>query len=258
MGAPLLLVAILLCGHALTCQCTNDVFQMEKSSCTWKCMTFALVWPGAFCAGLKKPLECIIPDAIQSWTIHGLWPMHETGCCGCWPIFRSDLEGLEPQLSRLWPTLVKSRSNMTFWKDEWNKHGTCAACVEGLNSPTQYFQATLKLRGHFDVDRAFMDASIKPTCNQTYKVADLHAALAPIAGDRFEIQCQKDKNGRELLVQLKITMYKNYTLGCDHKQPGPPAHVQTSWKDSPGHPCPQNSPVYYLPISHEHPQNPCD
>ncbi|KAJ8369142.1 hypothetical protein SKAU_G00091700 [Synaphobranchus kaupii] len=74
-------------------------------------------------------------------------------CCRCWPIFPSDLQELEPEISTLWPTLLKTKSNFTFWRDEWFKHGSCAACVEGMNSPTRYFQTSLKLRGRFDIDR---------------------------------------------------------------------------------------------------------
>lgn len=258
MAAPLLLVAILLSGPALTCQCTNDLFQIEKPFCGWECITFALMWPGAFCVGLKKSLECNIPQYIQSWTIHGLWPMYQGSCCSCWPIFPSDLEELEPEISHLWPTLLKTTSNFTFWKNEWIKHGSCAACVEGMNSPTRYFQRTLKLRGHFDIDRALMDAGIKPSCNKTYQFEDLHSALAPIIGDKYEIQCLKDDEGRELLIQVKISLFRNFTLGC-HKTPqAEPTDARTAWKASEGHPCPKDTPVFYFPISYEHPHDPCD
>lgn len=36
-------------------------------------------------------------------------------------------------------------------REEWRKHGACAACVEGMNSPLRYFQICLKLREQFDI-----------------------------------------------------------------------------------------------------------
>ncbi|KAG9340503.1 hypothetical protein JZ751_021323 [Albula glossodonta] len=128
-----------------------------------------------------------------------------------------------------------------------------------MNSPTRYFQASLKLRGRFDIDRALMDAGIKPSCNSTYKFDDLHSALAPMMGDHPEIQCLKDSQDREVVIQVKIPLFKNFTLGCHHRQGrGEPMESQTVWSQPPGHPCPRNIPLYYFPISHEHPDQPCD
>lgn len=80
-------------------------------------------------------------------------------------------------------------------KNEWQKHGVCAACVEGMNSPFRYFQICIKLRHQFDIHRLvhvhvrntqththtsksvtvcacrlLEDAGITPSCDQAYKV----------------------------------------------------------------------------------------
>lgn len=78
-------------------------------------------------------------------------------------------------------------------KDEWQKHGVCAACVEGMNSPLRYFQICIKLRHQFDIHRLvhvhvrnthmnksvmvcarrlLEDAGITPSCDQAYKVTN--------------------------------------------------------------------------------------
>ncbi|KAJ8280701.1 hypothetical protein GJAV_G00057930 [Gymnothorax javanicus] len=258
MAVPLLLVTILLCGSVLADRNADDPFQNEKSNCSWECMTFALMWPSAFCMSLTKKLECNIPQGAQSWIIHGLWPMYEEMCCECWPIFPSDLEELEPDISQLWPSLLKAKPNFVFWMQEWKKHGACAACREGFNSPTKYFQITLKLRAVFNVERALMDAGIKPSCNKTYQLEDLQAALTPLLGSIHEIQCMKDDAGRQVLIQLKVSMYQNFTLGCHQDPPRKPTDVRMSWLPSPGHPCPQGSPVYFFPISLKDPRHPCN
>uniref|UniRef100_A0A3Q3W842 Uncharacterized protein n=1 Tax=Mola mola TaxID=94237 RepID=A0A3Q3W842_MOLML len=199
----------------------------ETSFCSWKCLQFTLQWPGGFCQSLDRESLCRIPDNINSWTIHGLWPKQASGCCDCWPMFHSDVQELEAELTERWPSLLTTRSSFTFWKGEWEKHGACAACVEGINSPLRYFQLCLKLRAQFDIHRLLEDAGITPSCDRVYK-------------------------DREVWFQLKIPLSRNLTLGCDH-------HGDASgWGWSPGHPCSPQVPFYYLPIDHQQPWRPCD
>ncbi|CAB1348656.1 unnamed protein product [Coregonus sp. 'balchen'] len=136
-------------------------------------------------------------------------------------------------------------------QDEWIKHGSCAACVEGMNSPSRYFQICLKLRGRFDIDRALEDAGIKPSCNRSYQYDEVKHALAPVIGD--------DPGGREVLVQVKIPLSQNLTLGCHHEEDqGAEPQPTQLWHTSPGHPCPENSTVFHFPINHDRPHQPCD
>nr|XP_046170565.1 ribonuclease T2-like isoform X2 [Oncorhynchus gorbuscha]XP_046170566.1 ribonuclease T2-like isoform X2 [Oncorhynchus gorbuscha] len=197
------------------------------------------------------------PDMDDPWTMSPSKDNEES-------VFRrhsSFFQELDPKLSQLWPSLLKTQSSFLFWKDEWIKHGSCAACVEGMNSPLRYFQICLKLRGRFDIDRALEDAGVKPSCNQSYPYDKVNHALAPVIGDDpdVQIQCINDEKGREVLVQVKIPLSQNLTLGCHHKEdqgaePVPPQ----LWHTFPGHPCPQDSPVFYFPINHDHPHQPCD
>ncbi|XP_018542660.1 ribonuclease T2-like isoform X2 [Lates calcarifer] len=168
---------------------------------------------------------------------------------------------LEAELNEHWPSLITSKSSFHFWRDEWNKHGVCAACVEGMNSPPRYFQMCLKLRGQFNIHKLLEDAGITPSCERPYKVDEVRSVLAPHLGDKYEIQCVTDDKEREVWFQLKILLSHNLTLGCDH-------HHDTDWdtassfkpKPSPthhGHPCPPQVPFYYFPIDHQQPQQPC-
>uniref|UniRef100_A0A4W5RJE8 Ribonuclease T2, like n=1 Tax=Hucho hucho TaxID=62062 RepID=A0A4W5RJE8_9TELE len=232
MPSPVLLMVALLTVFTVTMESDHWTADQQEKFCTWQCLKFTLQWPGSFCLGLKNSSQCRIPPNIQTWTIHGLWPLKAHTCCRCWPIFHSDLKELDPELSQLWPSLLKTQSSFLFWKDEWIKHGSCAACVEGMNSPLRYFQICLKLRGRFDIDRALEDAGIKPSCNQSYP-------------------------GREVLVQVKIPLSQNLTLGCHHEEDQGAEPTQL-WHTFPGHPCPQESPVFYFPINHDRPHQPCD
>ncbi|XP_026225462.1 ribonuclease Oy [Anabas testudineus] len=228
----------------------------RKPFCSWTCLLFTLQWPAGFCQSLSKEIPCRIPENINTWTIHGLWPLHVLSCCNCWPMFHSDIQQLEAQLTERWPSLVKTKSSFYFWTDEWQKHGACAACVEGLNSPLRYFQICLKLRGQFEIHRLLEDAGVTPSCERPYKVEEVRRVLAPHLGDEHEIQCVTDNKDRQVWFQVKIPLSRNFTIGCDHNSdtktdPGP------EWAFSSGHPCPPQVPFYYFPINHEQPQQPC-
>ncbi|XP_023667963.2 ribonuclease T2-like isoform X1 [Paramormyrops kingsleyae] len=250
-----ILLLILLSVPALSIEHASMFILKEKPLCRWECMNFALQWPGAFCVSLKNISGCVVPQHVQNWTIHGLWPMHVDKCCECWPIFNSDLEELEPELTQLWPSLIKGR-NFTFWRNEWIKHGSCAACKEGMNSPTRYFQTSLKLRRRFNIDEILRNSGIEPSCINSYKSDDLRKALAPILSDMHEIQCVTDDKEREVLVQVKIPLYLNFTLGC-HQHDQDSVLSSPPLTKSPLRPCPTHSPIFYFPIKHEDPYHPC-
>ncbi|KAK2913108.1 hypothetical protein Q8A73_007221 [Channa argus] len=232
----------------------------KKRFCTWKCLLFTLQWPGGFCQSLNKEIECRIPQDVDKWTIHGLWPLRAMSCCDCWPMFHSDVQELEEELTEHWPSLVKDKPSFQFWRDEWQKHGACAACVEGMNSPLRYFQICLKLRGRFSIYKLLEDAGITPSCERPYKVAEVHNILAPHLGDKHEIQCVMDDKDRQVWFQVKIPLSPNLTVGCDHHvdtEGEPGSSSGPGWRASPGHPCPPQAPFFYLPIDHQQPRQPC-
>ncbi|XP_056229153.1 ribonuclease T2-like isoform X2 [Seriola aureovittata] len=238
----------------------NSEQDKKQFCCSWKCLLFTLQWPGGFCQSLNKETLCRIPQSINTWTIHGLWPLQAQHCCSCWPMFHSDVQELEAELSEHWPSLVTTKSSFHFWRDEWRKHGVCAACVEGMNSPPRYFQICLKLRAQFDIHKLLEDAGITPSCEQPYKVEEVHSVLVPHLSDRHEIQCVTDDKDREVWFQVKIPLSHNLTLGCDHHgdaEDDLATGSNRAWSSSPGHPCPPQVPFYYFPIDHQQPKQPC-
>ncbi|XP_068174339.1 ribonuclease T2-like [Antennarius striatus] len=231
----------------------------KKAFCSWTCLHFTLQWPGGFCLSLDNETLCRMPQTVNNWTIHGLWPLHASRCCSCWPMFSSDVEELEEQLMEHWPSLLKTKSSFQFWRAEWEKHGACAACVEGMNSPLRYFQICLKLRQTFDVQKLLEDAGITPSCDRPYKVQEVHRVLAPHLGDKHEIQCITVEE-KEVWFQVKIILSRNLTVGCNHLGNAarePKSGSGSTWRPSHGHPCPKEGPFYYLPINHQHPLQPC-
>ncbi|KAM6933357.1 ribonuclease T2-like [Xenentodon cancila] len=229
-----------------------------EHTCTWKCVLFTLQWPGGFCLSLNNGTLCRIPQSVNNWTIHGLWPLKAHTCCNCWPMFHSDVQELEDELDKYWPSLLKTKSRVQFWKEEWRKHGACAACVEGFNSPLKYFQICLKLRHHFDIQRLLEDAGITPSCERLYKVGEWSSVLAPHLGDKTEIQCVTDLQDRQVLFQVKVPLSRNLTVGChNHEDADGGSAAGSGAGASPGHPCPPDVPFFYFPVNHERPWQPC-
>uniref|UniRef100_A0A1A8QFF8 Uncharacterized protein n=1 Tax=Nothobranchius pienaari TaxID=704102 RepID=A0A1A8QFF8_9TELE len=240
-------------GH----QCSDQLDQPHN--CSWKCIVFTQQWPGGFCQSLYNETHCRIAQSINNWTIHGLWPLRDQYCCSCWPMFHSDVEELETDLTEYWPSLLKTRTQFQFWRGEWYKHGACAACVEGFNSPQKYFQICLKLRQQFDISRILEAAGITPSCKQPYKVQEVRSVLEPHLGVKHEIQCVKDRKDREVLFQVKVQLTRNLTVGCDHHGDADRVSAFRSGScSSSGHPCPPEIPFYYFPIMHQEPWRPCD
>ncbi|KAH0631594.1 hypothetical protein JD844_005999 [Phrynosoma platyrhinos] len=112
---------------------------VRSGYCPWECMTFVQMWPGSFCVALATRFDCVIPKTANNWTIHGLWPSDIEECCHYWYLFPSDLNTAQ---------LMHLRG-----EKEWKKHGTCAGCVETLNSPNKYFRAALSLHTKYNIDR---------------------------------------------------------------------------------------------------------
>ncbi|XP_077466803.1 ribonuclease T2-like [Stigmatopora argus] len=258
-----MLLCLLALAGASTLLCAAAESE-NKPFCSWTCAVFTLQWPGAFCQSLDDTSLCkLLPD-VNSWLIHGLWPQKIQQCCRCWNMFASDVQDIRGPLEEKWPSLLTSRSSLRFWKDEWEKHGACAGCVEGLNSPLAYFSTCLKLRQRFDLQKALEDAGVTPSCQRPYKLAEVQKALLPLAGgDKMEIQCIKDHQEREVWFQTKIQLSRNMSLGCPHDSGGGGSSGgrhhdgKDGGSSSGGHPCPDGEAFYYVPIDHQHPLRPC-
>lgn len=216
--------------------------------CDWTCMKFVQIWPGSFCVGLSTKFSCKIPSFVKNWTIHGLWPSDIMNCCPCWRLFKSDLQDLPSELSQHWPTLI-NKTDFYFWMTEWQKHGTCAACIESLSSPSKYFGMALKLLAAYNIDRALEKAQILPSCKQSYQYETLHRALLPVVGEAYEFQCVTDDKNRQILTQVKVSLFRNFSNGCLDKK--------AAVNPSPYEPCLNTKEVYYFPIRLEKPREPC-
>jgi ribonuclease T2 len=119
-----------------------------------------LQWPPGFGSS--------IGDTVSHWTIHGLWPSRLIQAasypCTCTsePFDKSQIASIENTMREFWPSLMNSDSP-SFWKHEWEKHGTCSTPY--VKTQLEYFKKTLDLRAANDPGKIlakFVPSQVKP------------------------------------------------------------------------------------------------
>ncbi|KAM9297224.1 ribonuclease T2 isoform 2-T4 [Morus bassanus] len=146
---------------AFCCWCTSDKFtQSDNHPHTWKKLYLAHHWPVTVCK--MSANDC--KDPPDYWTIHGLWPDKTEECNRTWHFNVTEIKDLMSDMRHCWPDVLHSSLNRTqFWKHEWDKHGTCAATLQVLNSQKKYFGKALELYKHIDLNSCLLKAGIKPS-----------------------------------------------------------------------------------------------
>ncbi|KAL1487096.1 hypothetical protein MTO96_046671, partial [Rhipicephalus appendiculatus] len=98
-------------------------------------------WSPGICAA--EP-QCVSTSKKNYWTIHGLWPAGDNTS----PSFCVDeqfngrvLDPIKRDLNKYWPSLTSAEARyFTFWRHQWQKHGTCAGDVPRAEWPLQVLQ----------------------------------------------------------------------------------------------------------------------
>ncbi|XP_065277180.1 ribonuclease T2-like [Emys orbicularis] len=153
---------------------------------------------------------------------------------------------LPKQLAQHRPTFLNANS-FKFWREVWQKHRTCAGCVEALSSPSKCFGAALALRTMY-INGAFQRAGILLSCNHSYQLHSLQEALVPIMGKEHELQCVTHGQARQVLVQLKVSLFSNFSAGC----------LEEGTRDfSLYRPCENQRSIFYFPPNQKNPRDPC-
>lgn len=92
----------------------------------------------------SKTNKCSFPKFKGIWTIHGVWPtklgtIGPALCNKTWHFDPAKLEPLLDDLDTFWLNIETNTPKDSFWKHEWEKHGTCAAELPELDSEDKYF-----------------------------------------------------------------------------------------------------------------------
>lgn len=207
---------------------------LDKNSCPstpyhdWDYLLFSQRWPVSGCIEYedKNPHNtCTLPTNKDSWTVHGIWPTKngETGplCCPSSVHFDPDqLTPMMPDLEQHWTNIEANTDADSFWKHEWNKHGTCAVVDPELNSVTNYFQKGLDLNKQYNIADILARGKIVPQ-KDGYTAAQIAEAMRDVLKKNVAVRCVVDSKTKEsLLSEIRICFDKDMNvIDCDATNP---------------------------------------
>ncbi|XP_024942394.1 ribonuclease Oy isoform X2 [Cephus cinctus] len=185
-------------------------------------LIFTQHWPQTVCYQWKEDTEshdCSLPRD-EEWTIHGIWPTqyHKLApqfCNHSLHFNASALAPLEDQLNVKWLDVEKGTARYSFWKHEWQKHGTCAVVLDSINTEVKYFQKGLDLLDKYDMKHVLGKKNIVPGDN--HSVQDILNAIETILGKRCQVECiTNSKTKQSYLFEIRICFSKTFELiHCD-------------------------------------------
>ncbi|XP_042301089.1 ribonuclease T2 isoform X1 [Sceloporus undulatus] len=173
----------------------------------WNKFYFVHHWPVTVCK--MNANDC--KDPLMYWTIHGLWPDKEEECNRTWHFNISELKDVMEDMKQYWPDVLHP-NHTHFWKHEWDKHGTCAAELESLNSEKKYFSKALELYKNLDLNSYLLKLGIKPGTTY-YQMAAIKEALTSVYNVTPKIQCLPPEEGQlQIIGQIKFCLTKEFVL----------------------------------------------
>nr|XP_023864604.1 ribonuclease T2 isoform X2 [Salvelinus alpinus] len=202
---------VLLC---LGCGLMTSSFVHEPPH-MWSKLILTHHWPSTFCS----MEHC--HSKFDYWTLHGLWPDKGQECNSSLHFNETLIQDLLPEMQKWWPDL-KIPESSRFWKYEWQKHGTCAAKAESLNSQHKYFGKALELYHKLDLDGVMKKCNIVPS--ETYYT----------------------EGKVQILGQIEICFNSDFQLDdCEHSETDT---VNFNVKGAGFSVCDHATPVYYPPL----------
>ncbi|OCT80109.1 hypothetical protein XELAEV_180269142mg, partial [Xenopus laevis] len=146
------------------------------------------------------------------WTLHGLWPDKAQMCNNSWPFDSIQIKDILPEMNQYWPDLLHPNKSQ-LWKHEWQKHGTCAASLECLNTQLKYFSKGLEIYKQVDLNSVLEKSGIIPSTTY-YQMKDIENALIGFYGVLPKIQCLPPHQGEtaQTLGQIEICFTKEFQL----------------------------------------------
>ncbi|KAK4875822.1 hypothetical protein RN001_012244 [Aquatica leii] len=190
----------------------------------WDIFVFTQHWPFTVCSQwIKKNFNniCRLPDAKDTWTIHGLWPT-KYGTIG--PSFCNDnlkfdeskIARVQSKLEQLWTNIHKNKPVSYLWEHEWNKHGTCAVTLPQLNNQLQYFTHGLELIRNYNITNILSNYFITPGFDG-YNVENIFNSIKTVLNHNPVVRCVVDKDSNRFLIsEIQICFDKQFNvIDCD-------------------------------------------
>ena len=217
-----LLVFLALCqlvgkGHGLSdLDIVTDLSDLEIGELhkgQSKFLFFVQSWPPTFCS---THYGCMIPKEVTTWTVHGLWPDRSQGPhpAFCNRTMKYDPAKVEPfidEMHTFWPNLLTKTSHHSFWKHEYEKHGTCATGFPGLETEEKFFKSALHLREAYDMGTVLKRIKVSPSYTKRYNVKRLYISISKLMKSKPTIWCAKTK-GVQHIAQIGFCFDREMTL----------------------------------------------
>lgn len=116
-----------------------------------------------------------------------------------------DLEDIKGNLTFAWPSFDPQVDDETFWKNEFEKYGTCAVCQEvDIEDTIDYFDAILDTQWDY-FGRYFSDRGIVQDYTKPVPLEALTNALKDgLFEDMSELYCEGQRDGFDILQEFRV------------------------------------------------------
>lgn len=237
----------------LLCVLTSLNIYETKAYTDFDYLVLRQYWPFTSC---KFPGNntCSVPENINNWVIHGLWPNYYVprssnygpSFCNVSDEFNLGLvKPLMTELTTHWPNLYDDTPLDSLWQHEWDKHGTCALGVDGINNQMDYFNSTLMLRTKYDFGHILSSNYIEPkTKESSYLLGEFLGAFINDLNVKPATACFLDETtNKQYIGEMHICFNKKFVLiDCDFK----PTRIKRNVVDGKGEiECNETIPIYY-------------
>ncbi|KAK0411932.1 hypothetical protein QR680_005927 [Steinernema hermaphroditum] len=172
-------------------------------------------YPTAICRADNEARSdsCKIPGDSDPWTLHGLWPSSRTRkdieFCTKDKFDERGVKSIWKRLQEVWPNLLAGKGATSFWKHEFEKHGTCA--LPELKDELGYFNTSIQLHERFNIDQALQDGGIKQSEEKRYSLGDIRGvAESRLGKQRLQLHCVHDKDSDWLLADIRLCLDKSF------------------------------------------------
>lgn len=187
----------------------------SRNSKDWDYIVYTQHWPATVCLQWKaegKGHSCALPKE-STWTVHGLWPSKTNGkgpffCNSSLPFDEEALSPIVNELEDLWINIDVPTSPYSFWRHEWEKHGTCAAALPAFDKEVKYFQQGLTWLKKYNMYTA-LDLEGYPE-GKPLSAKQIREAIKKHFGKVPSVHCYKDgSTGKSYIFEIRICFDRN-------------------------------------------------
>ena len=190
--------------------CTFNLRE-TKSKQNFDSYIFALQWPNGYCQ-INKCQSVLEKYEKNILTIHGLWPSLKIGdllkpCTTGVEIVEENTE-IYNNMRKYWPSFQKT--NVDFWKHEYNRHGYCMVQEKNWEDYEDYFNFVINLYlkdYKYLMQKAFLNDNINKKKLFTLSYEEIQKRIQKVIPNaNFKMNCKSD-----YLFEFYFYLEENFT-----------------------------------------------